>query len=80
MQTSFKLTQAEVNQAIQLFVAKHQRSRNVQVTGTEAIVDPNDGTLSINATAEVIVKPVATRTPKSKTIATKTKKTVNADA
>jgi hypothetical protein len=39
MQTQFKLSQEEVNQAVQGYIAKHQRSRNIKVTSTETVAD-----------------------------------------
>jgi hypothetical protein len=52
MQSQFRLTTEEVQAAVQVFVAKHQRSRNLKVTSFKA--DEN-GTFIV--AAEVEIKP-----------------------
>jgi len=63
MQTQFKLSQDEVNQAVQGYIAKHQRSRNIKVTSTET---QSDG--GVVVCAEVVAverKPRQTKTKKA---------------
>lgn len=65
MQTKFELSQSEVQEAVQAFIAKHQRSRNLKVSAVEWNAETN----SVTVGAEVEVKPAQprkARTPKAK--------------
>lgn len=61
MQTQFKLSQEEVNQAVQGYIAKHQRSRNIKVTSTETVAD------GVVVCAEVVAVERKPRQTKAKT-------------
>jgi hypothetical protein len=65
MQTKFQLSQQEVQEAVQIFIAKKNRTKNLRVSAIEQI--GND----IVATAEVVVTPRAPRKTAAKTVAKK---------
>jgi hypothetical protein len=50
MQTQFKLSATEVNDAVGQYVAKAQRNKNLKVTG---VVAGEDGTVIVSADVEI---------------------------
>lgn len=62
MKTKFELSTLEIQDAVQAFIAKSQRSRNLKVT--EVTFDANTQTVLVGA--EVESKPVVARKPRTK--------------
>ena len=53
MQSQFKLSQNEVKEAVQTFVAKHQRTRSLKVSSTKI---EEDGSMIVCAEVEIAKK------------------------
>lgn len=73
MQTQFKLSPSEIQAALQVYVAKANRSRNLHVSGFETKLNAEGAIEAIVVEAEVVAAPSKPRAPRQAK-AEKTKK------